>query len=197
MLAVVTRSAAREHDTPSSSSSPAAAVSPTEGGHQPARGKASPASRANAVPVSKCRVDHAADTSQLFADPAAPSSSSAPDAAPDAVDDQLRTFVDDIIEAYAADPFFLDNANTADMSHIEGLWWKDGHTVVPDSVNPKQLILQAMHDQPLAGHLGVTKTVKAISSRFLWENAAKEVRHYIRHCPTCQLQTTHPYKPTG
>ena len=94
---------------------------PTEGGHQPARGKASPASGANAVPVSKCRVDHAADTSQLFADPAAPSSSSALDAAPDDVDDQLHTFVDDIIEAYAADPFFLSDANT-DMSHIESLW---------------------------------------------------------------------------
>ena len=179
MLAVTTRSAARKHDTPSSSSSSPAVSAPIEGGPQPARGKTSPASGANAVPVSKCRVDQAADTSQLFADPAAPSSSSASDAAPDDVDDQLHTFVDDIIEAYAADPFFLDDANTADMSHIEGLWWKDGRVVVPDSVDTKRLILQAMHDHPLAGHLGVTKTLKAISSRFLWKNAAKEVSDYI------------------
>ena len=207
VLAVTTRSAARKHDTPSSSSSPAAVSAPTEGGHQPARGKASPASGANELPVSKCRVDQAADTSQLFADPAAPSpssapdatpsSSSAPDAAPDDVDDQLHTLVDDIIEAYAADPFFLDDANTADMSHVEGLWWKDGRIVVPDSVDTKRLILQAMHDHPLAGHLGVTKTLKAITSRFFWKNAAKEVSDHIRQCPSCQLQTTHPHKPTG
>ena len=78
LLAVVTCSAALQHDTPSScSSSPVSSPvsAPTEGVHQPARGKASPASGANAVTVSKCRVDPAADTSQLFADPAAPSSS--------------------------------------------------------------------------------------------------------------------------
>ena len=51
--------------------------------------------------------------------------------------------------------------------------------MAPDSVDTKRLILQAMHDHPLAGHLGVTKTHKAISSRFLWKNAAKEVSDYI------------------
>ena len=130
LLAVTTRSAVRKHDTPSSSSSPAAVSAPTEGGHQPAKGKASPASGANAVPVSKCRVDHAADTSQLFAghQGSAPSFSCSPDVAPNDVD-QLHTFVDDIIEAYVADPFFLDDANSADILRAFGgrmgaLWFQ-------------------------------------------------------------------------
>ena len=74
MLAVVARSAARQHDTPSSSSSPAAVPAPTEGGHQSAGGKASPASGGNAVSVITRRANHAADTAQLLADAAAPSS---------------------------------------------------------------------------------------------------------------------------
>lgn len=106
--------------------------------------------------------------SQPPADPASLSSSS--NAAPadtGNADDRLHTFIDDIIEAYAADPFFLDVANTAGMSLIEALGWKDGRIVVPHSMDTKRLILQAMHDPPLPGHLGVTKTLKAISSRFL------------------------------
>ena len=69
--------------------------------------------------------------------------------------------------------------------------------MVPDSADTKRMILQAMQDHPLAGHLGVTKTIKAISSRFHWRNAHLEVCYYIRHCPSCQLQTTPPAKPTG
>ena len=49
----------------------------------------------------------------------------------------------------------------------------------------------------MAGHLGVTKTLKAINSRFYWLHADQEVRDYIRNCPSCQVQTTHPNKPSG
>lgn len=83
------------------------------------------------------------------------------------------------------------------MSLTESLWWKDTPIVVPDSVDTKRLILQTMHDHPLAGHLSVTKTLKAISSRFLCKDAAQEVCDHMRHCPSCQLQTTHPSKPTA
>ena len=49
----------------------------------------------------------------------------------------------------------------------------------------------------MAGHLGVTKTLKAINSRFYWLHADQEVRDYIRNCPSCQVQTTRPTKPSG
>ncbi|KAA6420609.1 MAG: hypothetical protein FRX49_09402 [Trebouxia sp. A1-2] len=60
------------------------------------------------------------------------------------------------------------------MTHAEGLWWKEGRIVVPDSKETKLLILQAMHDHPLAGHFSVTKTLKAINHRFYWRRAAQE-----------------------
>ena len=51
-----------------------------------------------------------------------------------------------------------------------------------------------MDNHPLAGHLGVTKTIKAISFSII---PAEEVSDYIRHCPGCQLQTTHIHNPPG
>ena len=121
-------------------------------------------------------------------------SASASSSAVDTDDVHDATFIDDIIEAYAADPFFADENNTAGMSLIEGLWWKEGRIVMPKSADTKRLVLEAMHDHPLAGHLGVTKT---INSHLFWRNAHQEVRDYIRHCPSCQLQTSYPSKPTG
>ena len=86
--------------------------------------------------------------------------------------------------------------NTAGMSLIEGLWWKEGRIVMPNSADTKRLVLKAMHDHPLAGHLGVTKTIKAINSRFFWRNAHQEVRDYICQRHSCQLQTSNPSKTT-
>ena len=68
---------------------------------------------------------------------------------------------------------------------------------MPNSADTKRLVLKAMHDHRLAGHLGLSKTIKAINSRFFWRNAHQEVCDYIRHCSSRQLQTSLPSKPTG
>ena len=36
-----------------------------------------------------------------------------------------------------SDPFFADEDNTAGMSLIEGLWWKEGRIVMPNSADTK------------------------------------------------------------
>ena len=170
------------------------------------RNGVAPASGANTVPLGKRRkldsgVPHAviATPPSTAAEPAAESALDSAPASSSAVDtDDVHnaTFIADIIEAHAADPIFADESNTAGMSLIEGLWWKEGCIVMPNSADTKRLVLEAMHDHPLAGHLGVTKTIKAINSRFFWRDAHQEVRDYIRHCPNCQLQTSNPSKPT-
>ena len=186
---------------PSSSSSSAAAPLGQK------RNGVVPASGANTVPLGKRRkldsgVPHAVITTppSPAAEPAVESALDSAPASSSAVDtDDVHntTFIDDIIEAHAADPFFADENNTAGMSLIEGLWWKEGRIVMPNSADTKRLVLEAMHDHLLAGHLGVTKPIKAINSRFFWRNAHQEVCDYIRHCPSCQLQTPNPSKPTG
>ena len=166
VLAVMTRSAANRQS--SSSSAAAAPLSQKRNGDVPASG-------ANTVPLSKRRkydsgVPHAVvgTPPSAAAEPAAESAVDSAPASGSAVDtDDVHdaTFIDDIIETYAADSFFADENNTAGMSLIEGLWWKETRIVMPNSADTKRLIVEAMHDHPWAGHLGVTKTVKAINSR--------------------------------
>ncbi|DBA66290.1 TPA: hypothetical protein ACH3X2_14339 [Trebouxia sp. C0005] len=185
LLAVTTRSAARPSealpDLPSSSSSVPAS--------EPAS-KTSPATGANTVPVSACRSLAAQQTlSDCQASvelSSSPSSSSQPAAL-----DGHTTLVDEITEAYTADPFFADDANTAGMTHAEGLWWKEGRIVVPDSKETKLLILQAMHDHPLAGHFSVTKTLKAINHRFYWRRAAQEGSSIHQHLQQSSCSSGH------
>ena len=192
-LAVMTRSAASKQ--PSSSSAAPPLGQKRNGGV--------PASGAVTVPPSKRRKLSSGVPRAVVGTPPSDPAESVVDGAPasssavDTDDVQDATFIDDVIEAYAADPFFADENNTAGMSLIEGLWWKESCIVVPNSADTKRLVLKAMHDHPLAGHLGVTKTTKAINNRFFWRNAHQEVRDYIRHYPSCQLQTSNPSKPTG
>ena len=56
------------------------------------------------------------------------------------------------------------------------------------------LALAELHDSPMAGHLGVNKTTKAIRSRFYWQGLSEDVETYIRQCPQCN-QAKNPPKP--
>jgi hypothetical protein len=48
------------------------------------------------------------------------------------------------------------------------------------------LLLLYMHEDPLAGHLGITKTYSRIKERFYWEGMYKTVREHVRTCVPCQ-----------
>lgn len=75
----------------------------------------------------------------------------------------MTSLGDDLAEAYAADPHLGDESKTADLMSAQGLWWKGDHIVMPSSVDTKWLVLQVFYDHPMAGHSGVTKTLKALN----------------------------------
>ncbi len=164
-----------------------------QGGQKRRKGVSTPATGANTIPVS--RPQHYADAN-LTHPPINPGVQSADQQSP-ASDLPDISLIDNFAEAYAADPFFADDAKTADLTFAEGLWWKGDRIVVPDSADTKRLILEAFHDHPMGGHFGCAKTLKAIKSRFYWRYADRDVGDYVRNCPSCQLQTTHPSKPAG
>ena len=80
------------------------------------------------------------------------------------------TLMDHLAAAYAADSFFADEVQTAELFFTQGLWWKGDRIVAPKS-DTKRLIFQTCHGHLLAGHLGVTKSLKAINSRVYWVHA--------------------------
>ncbi len=64
--------------------------------------------------------------------------------------------------------------------------------IVPKSCIPD--VLYRYHDIPLAGHMGINRTLELVSRNFYWRLWYKDVRNYVRSCPVCQ-QMKHSTKP--
>lgn len=67
--------------------------------------------------------------------------------------------------------------------------------VVPSTLRSE--ILEACHDDPSAGHLGVSRTVARIRTKYYWPRLLNSVQHYVRTCRDCQRRKTPPLKPAG
>ncbi len=52
-------------------------------------------------------------------------------------------------------------------------------------------ILQKAHDDKTAGHLGSSKTIDRVKSRFYWPKWEPEVKQYVQSCPKCQKLKSH------
>ena len=50
------------------------------------------------------------------------------------------------------------------------------------------------HDMPMAGHVGVERTLQRIRKRFWWPGVAKDVKNYVQSCPECQKVAKRPIK---
>lgn len=67
-------------------------------------------------------------------------------------------------------------------------------------VIPKNLIqnvITAHHNPPLAGHLGIKKTIKAIQIKYSWSSFIKDVTAFIKSCHQCQINKKSQGKPAG
>jgi hypothetical protein len=67
------------------------------------------------------------------------------------------------------------------------MWWSamgDQRIVVPSGV--RRPLMHAMHDHPLASHLGVLKTYHKLATQFTWRGMRADVRSYNKRCKLCQ-----------
>ena len=74
-------------------------------------------------------------------------------------------------------------------------WTAVTQVVVPPRYRKE--ILRLAHDIPMAGHLGVRKTVARILAHFYWPRLRQDVAEYCRTCHTCQVvgKPQHRIKP--
>ncbi|MBS2634118.1 hypothetical protein KFY46_25635 [Salmonella enterica subsp. enterica serovar 1,4,[5],12:i:-] len=49
--------------------------------------------------------------------------------------------------------------------------------VVPSALRPE--VLQALHDDPMAGHLGFSRMLARVQKKYYWPRLAADVAHYI------------------
>ena len=55
--------------------------------------------------------------------------------------------------------------------------------ILPQELVPT--VLEALHSCPTAGHLGVTKTLQKVRSRFYWPAQRRDVEDWCRACDNC------------
>ena len=57
------------------------------------------------------------------------------------------------------------------------------HVIVPESL--KAQIFQHLHSNPMAGHLGITRTLERVRSRFFWPGCKSDIRRWCQECVEC------------
>jgi len=95
--------------------------------------------------------------------------------------------------AYESDPDFANESLTQHYARKDGFYWLKGsdwfitdRLVVPNDEALKTAIIAELHDAQYSGHIGITKTLKAVTRLFYWPTLTADVTHHVRSCPVCQ-----------
>ena len=99
--------------------------------------------------------------------------------------------------AYVGDPSFVDSDFIKDLVDKDGLWFAGQALVVPRVANLRQECMKEMHDMLFSGHLGVTKTVKAVTRLFWWPTVKQDVKQYVLSCNSCQRNKSSNQRRSG
>lgn len=90
------------------------------------------------------------------------------------------------LTGYKDDPWFQNPRNTEKLEYHNGLLFKGPLLLVPAIPALRESLLKSAHHPPLVGHGGVGKTLYYLTRHFWWPNIKKDVRHFVRACPSCQ-----------
>ncbi|CAM4943298.1 unnamed protein product [Rotaria socialis] len=77
---------------------------------------------------------------------------------------------------------------------------RPGHCILELPYIPTSMIdqlLQAYHDSPTSGHLGINKTWNKIRDRYFWPGMFKKIKHYVLSCTKCKQFKIDRTKPRG
>ena len=77
-----------------------------------------------------------------------------------------------------------------------GLLYRNQLLYVPEG-ECRTKVLQKCHDDPLAGHFGVAKTLELISRGYWWPQPWKFVKEFIKTCDTCARSKVVHHRPYG
>src|SRR6266481_4587786 len=71
-----------------------------------------------------------------------------------------------------------------------------GHIYVLDS-SLRLHVLQYLHDHPLAGHYGQSKTLYQVHLNYYWPRLLTYIKNYCKSCTTCSHAKPVHYRPYG
>jgi hypothetical protein len=96
-----------------------------------------------------------------------------------------------MMSAYQDDPLVSEESVTQwSLRCHKGLRWRGSQEVVPDSPAIRDALLEELHDSPTSGHVGVTKTLKAVTRLCWWPTVREGLTTWVTTCDACQRNKT-------
>jgi hypothetical protein len=78
-----------------------------------------------------------------------------------------------------------------------GVLYHKGRIYLPGGDELAKDLIKECHDTLQAGHGGVSKTYQKLKKLFFWKGMKKDVKTYVKECPTCQANKYERIKPPG
>jgi hypothetical protein len=72
------------------------------------------------------------------------------------------------------------------LKQHQGIWYKDGRTVITGDMQDKHEVISGYHDSPVYGHPGISKTVQLTERNHWWPGMKHDIAEYVRGCTDCQ-----------
>ena len=72
--------------------------------------------------------------------------------------------------------------NPHQLKKIDGVWQKDGRTVVTAKSPYTRQLIHDHHDLPIHGHSGISQTTDLIQRQYWWPQLWQDVIQYVRGC---------------
>ncbi len=98
----------------------------------------------------------------------------------------------------------MDLNNVSQLIFKDGLWWHHDAIVVPNVVvgesnlgTLREYKLYEHHDSLYSGHMGISKTLKKIQTRFWWPKMREDAQTYVNSCDVCQRSKAPTTQPGG
>jgi transposase InsO family protein len=70
-------------------------------------------------------------------------------------------------------------------------WYKNDHCITLQLVVPSKLkanVLEGLHDDKVAGHMGIKRTTKRVQERYYWPGYNQDVAEWCKKCTVCQAR---------
>ena len=90
-----------------------------------------------------------------------------------------------------------NNPTSTEQIDPDGLLQNSRHIYILETGNLQQHVLQYLHDHPLAGHFGQTKTLHAVCMHHYWPGPQAYIKDYCKLCTTCSHAKPVHHRPYG
>ncbi|CAM6101969.1 unnamed protein product [Calypogeia fissa] len=104
---------------------------------------------------------------------------------------------DTLVQATKEDKEIQEAINDKQVSLVHGVAVKDAKVWIPADSSLRTSILSEAHDTPVAGHLGVQKTIDQLQRAYWWPHMNRDVEAYVWSCLGCQQNKSSNQKPAG